>query len=287
MAMLVGSALASCTTGSNAASGPSTTPRRTTPGPPSPSASVVVGGSGTVIAWTPSDIVLNRGVCELDYGNHPPYCSPPEVHVEGVDLSKLQGRGTSPKGGVWGRAYLAGTIVDGVLHVTSQGPPRSDTFWQHPSTSPPCPAPPGGWKGYGGTGAPLARYVREHPGEIIRSDTSVVRFRTYVLTIASTDPAQTRKGLAKSYPNAVCVVRSNYTSDEVRHASTVARWMVTPETAGEPPDWVTRVEVTLTHGGQPLVQVFVTFDNPAVRRGVASLPPELVEVVPWLKPVSG
>jgi hypothetical protein len=246
----------------------------------------VVGGNGTVIAWTPSDVVLNDGICELDYGNHPPNCSPPEVRVQGVDLSKLQGRGTSPKGEVWGSAYLTGTIVDGVLHVTSQGPRRTDPFWQRRPTAPPCPAPHWGWKDYGGTGAPLARYVREHRGEIIHSDTSVVGHHTYVLTISSTDPAQTRKGLAKAYPNAVCVVRSNYTSDQVSHAAEVARWMVTPEKSGQPPDWVTSVEVTLTPEGQPLVQVFVTFDNPAVRRGVASLPAELVEIVPWLKPVA-
>ena len=282
MAMIVGSVLASCTTGSNASSAPSTTARQTTPQSPSQSGPVVVGGTGTVIAWTPSDIVFNNGICELDYGNRPPNCSPPEVRIEGVDLSQFTGR--SPHGEVWGSAYLTGTLVDGVLHVTSQGPPR----YAHGGTEPPppCSPPPGGWRGYGGTGAPLARYVRAHRGEIIRSSTGRAG-HVDVLVVASTDPARTRKGLAASYPNAVCVVQSNYTADEVRHASSVARLMVTPVTAGEPPDWVTHVEVTLTPEGQPLVQVFVTFDNPAVRRGVASLPGGLVEIVPWLKPVAG
>jgi hypothetical protein len=105
------------------------------------------------------------------------------------------------------------------------------------------------------------------------------------MTVASTNPAKTRSALARSYPNALCVVPSAYAWDEVAHAATVARWMVTPETTGQPPDWVTGVEVRLRPDGQPQVQVNVAFDNPAVRKGLASLPAGLAVVVPWLQPV--
>jgi hypothetical protein len=89
------------------------------------------------------------------------------------------------------------------------------------------------------------------------------------------------------YPRSLCVVRSAYTREEVRHAATVARYMVTPRTAGEPPDWVTEVRVNLGPDGQPQVQVSVTFDNRPARHGVASLPEGLVKIAPWLAPIAG
>jgi hypothetical protein len=204
-----------------------------------------------------------------------------------VHLATLDHPKTSEGGVISGRAYLTGTISDGVLHVAEQGPPRDDGGFV--LTDSPCPPPRGGWaagaRAWGSEGA--YGYARRRSEEGVSLDVLFPRPNVGVMTIASTAPGRTEAALRKDYPRSLCVVRSAYTREEVRHAATVARYMVKPETIGEPPDWVTGVRVNLGQDGQPQVQVGVTFDNPAVRHGVGALPAGLVEVVPWLAPVGG
>jgi hypothetical protein len=240
-----------------------------------------------VIAWSPTDVVFNGGFCTLEYGSGPPACGPPEVRVERVHVATLDQPRTSEGGVISGRAYLVGTIEGGVLHVEEQGPPRADGGFV--LTNSPCAAPRGGWaagpRAYRSEAA--YRYARRHPGEVVSLDVLFPRPNVGVMTIASTAPGRTEAALKTDFPRSLCVVRSRYTREEVRHAATVARYMVTPETAGAAPDWVNEVRVNLGPDGQPQVRVSVTFDNPAVRHGVASLPAGLVAIVPWLAPTQG
>jgi hypothetical protein len=50
---------------------------------------------------------------------------------------------------------------------------------------------------------------------------------------------------------------------------------------------VTEVRLDLGPDRQPQVQLDVTFDNPAVRHGLAALPDGLAQIVPSLAPVDG
>jgi hypothetical protein len=174
------------------------------------------------------------------------------------------------------------------MHVTEQGPPVSGPHGPT-LTDPPCPAPPGGWAVGSGSYRSTAAYAyaRQHLDEVISLDLFSPKPRSWVMTIASTDPARTMSSLTRDYPKALCVVRSRYTRAEVRDNAAVVRRLYSARRSGEPPRWVTGVEVNPGPDGQPRVEVSVVFDNAAVRQALASLPAGLVVILPWLRPVSG
>jgi hypothetical protein len=209
------------------------------------------------------------------------------IHVIGVDLSALSGRQTH-QGTISGVAYLEGTFSDLTLHVTYQERPRP---WpDYPRFDvPPCPAPAGGWArssnenpDYSAVGA----YRRRFPSEVISVESLRPGSHTWVVTLASIDPARTFAALKSDYPRRLCVVRSLYTRTEVFRARKLVNALLPPENIGQPP-YVTTVAGQVFRGdGQSGVEVGVVFDTPEIHRALASLPEGLVLVVPWLHPVS-
>jgi hypothetical protein len=106
--------------------------------------------------------------------------------------------------------------------------------------------------------------------------------RTWVITIASTNPPRTTDALGSTYPDELCVVRSRFLTAELRAALSKATTLLPPDRYG-----VTGVGQTVRPDGQPAVDIDVVRDTPELRDALqlSSLPPGLVEIVPWLQPV--
>jgi hypothetical protein len=255
--------------------------------PPSPSTSPApseqVGASGLVVAYSEADIRFCDGAMTLVARPGPPQCSP-QIRAVGVDLSTLTDRRTE-QGVTWGTAYLSGTFNDGTLQVTSQGPPRPARSGPQ-LIAPPCPPPSGGWAA-AATENPstdaVDAYRRQHPSDI----TSVAVFRpdhrTWVLTIASASPTRTMNALAGDYLDQLCVVRSRYDLSEVNAAKAKALELLN---SGQNPYGIYGVGLTTGADGQPVVEVDAVANTPALDDVLASQPEGLVNVVPWLEPVS-
>jgi hypothetical protein len=180
-----------------------------------------------VVATSPTDVTFCNYAHWLDSGfgsgfgsgSEPPTCGDPVIHVIGVDLSALSLRKTH-QGTISGVAYLEGTFSDLTLHVTYQGSPRQWPVFPR-FDEPPCPAPAGGWArshdvnpDYSAVGA----YRRRSPSEVIAVESLRPGPHTWVVTLASIDPARTFAALKSDYPRKLCVVRSLYTRTEVFRA---------------------------------------------------------------------
>jgi hypothetical protein len=129
-------------------------------------------------------------------------------------------------------------------------------------------------------------YRKEFPSDI----TSVAVFHpgsavTWVVTISSMEPARTTTALAQDYPDQLCVVQSRYQLDEVRDARSAAVALL--PSGGDDRYGVTGVGLTVSADAQPVVQVDAMVDTQQLRDALSSQPPGLIEVVPWLEPVSG
>jgi hypothetical protein len=240
-----------------------------------------VGASGLVEARSSSDVrfCVPQTLESLKPG--PPPCGP-FVKAIGVDLSRLSNRRTVD-GVTLGDAHLAGTLRDGTLYVSKQTPPRPTG--EEPSLrQPPCLAPQAGWAH---SDAPpsldsVDEYERAHPQDV----SSVALFhptaRTWVVTIASTNPASTRAILGSTYPNELCVVPSRYTVDQVSVALATLTSFAERHQYG-----IYGVGRGAAQDGQPTVIVSAVVGSPALDAEISSLPARLVRVEPWLMPLSG
>jgi hypothetical protein len=135
------------------------------------------------------------------------------LRVTGVDVSALKSR-EKGKPERWGYVYLVGRYANGTFHVTSQAawPPKTHTH--DPSAKVPCPTPAGGWHANGVDSRPYPGMVAlRHYGKTTghHDITSVAFFdKGDVLTLASTNPARTRRVLGPYFPRQLCVVKSRY-----------------------------------------------------------------------------
>ncbi len=241
-----------------------------------------VGATGLVVARADAAVEF----CSGGVLASPPHCGA-GVRVVGVDLAALSDRRVF-HGVTWGTAYLAGTLKDGILRVRQQDPPEAVSAGLR-LTDPPCPAPVGGWaasQGHNISTAAVTVYRRSFPSDL----TSVAIFSpkpgTLVVTLGSANPRRTFARLSAAYPDRLCVVRSRYALSVVRAATKFAYALLSPRTYGQPPYRVTEVGQTAGANGQPIVEISVIIDTTAIGRAVASQPPGLVKVVPWLTPVS-
>jgi hypothetical protein len=101
----------------------------------------------------------------------------------------------------------------------------------------------------------------------------------WVGTIASADPARTKAALAAAYPRQLCIVRSRYRVSEVHAAKAAATALLMQHLYG-----VFAVGSTVGNDGQPVVEVDATLNTPELRQALASQPPGLIVIVPWLRP---
>jgi hypothetical protein len=169
------------------------------------------------------------------------------------------------------------------LHVTSVTRPRGGGGSSE--QSPPCATPAGGWASVAPSPTPnldlttFEHYKSGHPGVVV----TVASFRPSnlqpVLTIASTDPTATRSALAASYPRALCVVHSHFTLAAVRQAR---RHVMQAANAQQLPG-VTGFGLGEDRTAQPTLDISALSDNPALRKALGSLPPDLLRIHPWLK----
>jgi hypothetical protein len=128
-------------------------------------------------------------------------------------------------GAVGKKRIVTGIWESGWIEVgTAERAPAIDYAFD--LVDPPCPTPAGGWaylqeynpKTPNIDYRAFEAYRRDHP----RVVTGVASFRPSelqpVLVLDSTDPQDTRAALASAYPDALCVVRSEFTWDELHDA---------------------------------------------------------------------
>jgi hypothetical protein len=174
------------------------------------------------------------------------------------------------------------------LHVTYQGRPRpwpvDPRFDELP-----CPTPARGWAKSSNENpdyAAVGAHRRRFPSEVIAVESLRPGPHTWVVTLASIDPARTFAALKGNYPRKLCVVRSLYTRTEVFLARKLVIALLTSENIAHPPYMMSVAGQIARGDGQPGTEVDVLFDTPAIHQALASLPEGLVLVVPWLHPVS-
>jgi hypothetical protein len=263
-------------------SAPSHPPTSSTSSPPtSPAAPTMrVGASGLVVARSSSNVRFCVPLMLASLTSGPPKCGS-FVKTTGVDLSRLSNRRTVD-GVTFGDAYLAGSLQDGTLHVSQQTPPRPAT--SEPSLrQPPCQAPKGGWARSDAPPSldPVDGYERTHPHEVSSLALFHPAARTWVVTIASTNPARTSAILESTYPDQLCVLQSHYRVSDV----TAARATVT-SFAQHHQYGVYGVGLGAAQDGQPRVIVSAVVDTPALEAAISSLPAGLVRIEPWLEPLA-
>jgi hypothetical protein len=207
----------------------------------------------------------------------PPRPSRLGVLVRGVDLGRLSNR-FEKDGGVSGWASLTGTWRDGYLDVVEQSEEwREQDHWQPVWVDPPCSPPADGWPR-----VPAGSNIEPSPPETIPGMVSVVLFRPtttqVVLVVASSQPDAAEALLRPLYGDALCVVPSRWTPEQVESVRQAmqenwAAWRVyeTGNRSGED------AQVTVT---AKVVQVV-----PAMADWSRSLPYGIADVTPWLRPL--
>jgi hypothetical protein len=249
---------------------------------------MVVAVPGHAVRFCDTDVAL------ADVGHAPGYIAPPPsdgcagVDVTGVDLGKLADRRVQ-SGVVSGWAELRGTYAGGVLRVQQQGPPVTVVPTPGIYDNPPCPAPAGGWfvePGSANSANPdvtaAQSYQAAHPSEV--QQVAVLRpsaHQALVYVLTDGDPAAARAALSTDYPpDQLCVMRSAYTPGELAAVAAAPALTVgltdDVESTGLGLDPAT---------GQPVDEVGVVVETPAMRAAIARQPKGLVQLTAWLAPV--
>jgi hypothetical protein len=242
----------------------------------------LVAATGEIVARSPANAEFCGGSFAASYTGQPLRCAD-GIKVEGVSLASLSDK-TTTRGVTTGSAYLLGTIRNGVLRISRQGPPRQ----ANPGPlllDTPCPAPATGWAGHGEISmAAVSSYERRFPRDLTSAAVFHPRPLTPVLTVASTDPRRTIARLA-AYRNRLCVVRSRFTLSRVQAASRTARALFSARDHGRPPYWVTGVGLSARPDGQPVVVVSVVMATAQLDQLLTAEPIGLVRIEPWLSTV--
>ena len=198
------------------------------------------------------------------------------VLTSGVDLDRLQFR-VEKDGAVAGMATLTGVWRGDRLHVDEQSdePPDPEPwpFW----STPPCPPPPQGWPQ-----VPEGSNIEPSPPENIPGRVSVVLFRPtptqVVLVVATSQPDAAEALLRPIYGDALCVVASRWSPDQVQAVRQALRDHWTKWGVYEVAD----------HAGedaQVTVSAKVVRVLPDMAEWSLTLPYEIFEVTPWLGPI--
>ncbi len=230
------------------------------------SAGQLVGASGMVVAEHGTVRFCGGVAIPAGWsGSAGPYC-PSGLLLRGVGLSRLSQR-VHRAGATWGSAYLAGTFRDGTLTVVRQGPPRAAPNSAAAWRKPPCPAPAAGWPSSGPDSNPTVPHLANVLAvTIFRPRTGVA-----VVTVASSDPQQTRRSAGRSASD-LCIVRSHYSAKELASTRTRLTKILTSGPPSARNDYITGVGSTSSPSGQPAVAVQALVDTPALDTLVHSAP---------------
>lgn len=238
----------------------------------------VVGASGLVVAEEGTARFCGGMAIAADWSGAAPSC-PGGLRLRGVDLSRLS-QPAHRDGATWGSAYLAGTFRDGTLTVIRQGPPQAAPNSAPAWRKPPCPAPAGGWPVLGpeSNNPTVPHLAGVLTVTIFRPRTGIA-----VVTIASSNPALTRRSAGRSASN-LCIDRSRYSAKEL--ASTRTRLIkILSGLPSARNDYITGVGSTSSPSGQPAVAVEALVDTPALNTLVHSAPHGIIALDLWLRPV--
>ncbi|HSN05966.1 MAG TPA: hypothetical protein VLV82_01375 [Candidatus Angelobacter sp.] len=180
-------------------------------------------------------------------------------------------------GGVAGRATLAGVWRGGRLDVVDQGEPRDEDPWRPFWSTPPCPPPPQGWPQ-----VPVGSNIEPSPPESIPGRVSVVVFRPtptqVVLVVATSRPEEAEALLRPVYGDALCVVASRWSPDQVDAVRQALHEHGT--------EWgVYEFGGRAGEDAQITVIAKVVRIVPAVTEWCLTLPDGIVEIIPWLAPM--
>ena len=286
VAVVVGGAAAGAVALWPADSGPRLSARHTSS--PAPKPSVVDGiPNGTHVSAT-GTVVRLPGGAELCFDNGMVLDSAGGTETADCvgDVVQLRGRHVHSGNGDGRRRTVEGIWQSGAIVVTGVLPPKPDPDAMR-LTHVPCPEPPGGW-------SPLANYdprtpnIDYHAFELYRHThrhviTSVASFRPPgfgpVLTLASTEPAATRAALAAAYPDALCVVASKHSWEEVARARHLNKALVQQhEQLG-----LNEVGQEVTADGQPAVEIGVRHDSPTLQALLRGIPADLIDLRPLIE----
>jgi hypothetical protein len=259
-----------------------------TSGSVSPSPGPEVGANGLVIAYSATDVRFCEGATSDVLTEGPPNCSD-QIQAVGVDVSALSDPHTGG-GATWGEEHLVGHLKDGTLDVVEQGPPQQRPANGPSLVDPPCSPPPGGWA-IDSAGEPstdtVDSYQHQHPSEVVLVTMFRPQPQSWVVTIASTDPTRTTDALRPAYPDQLCVVQSRFRLAEVQDAKAAATSLLNQTQFNHAAYGVFEVGLGAGTDGQPLVEVGAIADTSLLRDALASEPAGLVQIEPWLEPVSG
>jgi hypothetical protein len=227
--------------------------------------------------------VCGSQVSDLMFG--PPACvGGPEA--VGLDPSALPDHSDKPAVR-WGYLYLVGRYHDGKFYVDSHslhGPPNRLVGTNFSRV--PCVAPRGGWRATAPTQS--QRGTVDHYSKLAHHHDLVdIAYFDHgsILTVASSDPARTRRVLGKYWPRQLCVVKAGYPrSLVVREGTRMVNLMKFH--GGATYGWPTGGGGTTVSGlGQPMTNLMVLLVTPQLRAYLAKQPPGLVAVQASLNPL--
>jgi hypothetical protein len=247
----------------------------------------VIATSGQPAVFCPDDYLYPASLDGL-----PPSCEPDGLIVTDVDLNILSGRSVD-KNTIIGWAKLRGVYRAGTLTVSQQkaeSPTRSPAPF--PYESPPCAAPPGGWKGHPDNNA-IGDYIRLHADRFnyltgfvysyppnAKWDPVYIGYHEWVIVVgvSSGNVARAQQELQRRFGPNVCAVPIALSSAQIL----AAQHAITPLEK----DRSNHIYMTAAHAFQP-VSVKLTV---LTERLYAKFPRAVLTAIqldPWLRPVNG
>jgi hypothetical protein len=187
----------------------------------------------------------------------------------------------------WDYLYIVGRYRAGDFYVTSfsrHGPPNQTVGMNFDKV--PCVAPPGGWRVTTPTQSQRGT-VDHYPKLAHHHDLVDIAYfdRGSILTVASSNPARTRKVLGRYWPNQLCVVKAGYPRSLVVHEGTRMVNLLKFH-GGAKYGWPSGAGGTTVSGlGRPMTNLMVLLVTPQLRAYLAKQPPGLVQVQATLNPL--
>jgi len=247
----------------------------------------VIATSGQPAVFCPDDYLYPASLTGL-----PPPCEPDDLIVTGVDLNALSGRAVE-EDTITGWAKLRGVYRAGTLAVTqqqAQTPQDSEALF--PYETPPCAAPPGGWKGHPDNNA-IGDYIKLHSDRFnyltgfvysyppnAKWDPAYIGYHEWVIVVgvSSGNVTHAQQELQSRFGPNVCAVPIALSSEQiltVQHA-------ITPLAK----DRSNHIYMTGTSAFQPvLVKLTVLTERLYAKFPTAAL--TAIQLDPWLRPVNG
>ena len=254
------------------------------PAPPAPEHGPRLAGQVLVATVGGGPVrICGSQMSDLMFG--PPACSPGPRAV-GIDPGALRNHSSKPPER-WDSLYVVGRYRAGDFYVTSYS--RHGSSNQPAGTSfekVPCVVPPGGWRVAMPTQS--QRATVDHYSKLAhhRDLVDIAYFdHGSILTVASSNPARTRRVLGRDWPHQLCVVEAGYPRSLVVHEGKRMVALLRFH-GGARYGWPSGAGGTTVSGmGQPMTNLEVLLVTPQLRAYLRKQPPGLVQVQAVLNPL--